>query len=278
MNNRYLLLILLFCTSCVTVLNQGISYEEMMHMRSDAADSLEFQAEFHSCKINNKHNLGNYYLKNNLWGQSRLEGAPAELCVYSSGDKAGWKWRLPDNAKGVIGYPAVQWGEGPWNVSTKTHGFPVRLDSLKVLNVTYEAEQHVKFKKYNLAFDLWLSNAFLSRPQTITTEIMIWEDYNDFRSNGKKIGVLLAPFGIYEMREGYVKNKEFGQDWKYFAFVRIDKRQSGQIDLNFFLQYLIKNYKIDSKQYLTSVELGNEIGNSSGFTMLSGLNLELIQN
>ncbi|MDO5654659.1 MAG: hypothetical protein Q4G27_00800 [Flavobacteriaceae bacterium] len=273
-NNSIVILFLIF-TSCAPALHQNISFETLMASRSFAAKSLENNADSINCNLNSEIKKDQFIVKNNLWGKSRLKGARASLCSFYSDKAVGWKWNLPENARGVIGYPAVQWGQGPWETTQSLHGFPVRLDSLTVLNVQFAAEQYIKHKKYNLAFDLWLSSAYFSHPKTITTEIMVWEDFYDFRSFGKKIQEIKTPFGDYEFWSGYIKNEEFGQDWQYFAFIRKEKRNAGTVDLNYFLQFLIQKKLIDATQYLTSVELGNEIGNSSGFTRLHNLELHI---
>lgn len=271
----FILIFLLTITSCKT-LNSHISYQELMLQRSAEAKSLEKKSDSTNCKANSYTKLPGLILKNNLWGKSRIKKGEAHLCTFQKEEGVGWKWQVPENAKGVIGYPAVQVGPGPWsNAKEEVHGFPIQLEAIKELSVDYETEIYVKHKKYNLAFDLWLSSEFQSNKSTITTEIMIWEDAFDFKSYGKKVDEIYTSFGTYDVMKGYLKNDEFGQNWHYFAFIRQGNRKKGNVDLQFFLQYLIKNHAVNPHNFLTSVEFGNEIGNSSGFTMVKKFELHL---
>lgn len=258
-----------FIFNACKTLNPNLSYKELMEKRSDEAKQLVFSKEDVNCDLNSKLKYETFYLHNNLWGKNRLKGNSAKLCTYQRNGQFGWEWQLPNDARGVIGYPAIQIGPGPWsNAQEKLHGFPIQLDAIKELSVAYETEMYVKHKKYNLAFDLWLSSEFQSNAETVTTEIMVWEDKFDFKSYGKKVDEIFTPFGVYEVMKGYLKNEEFGQDWQYIAFVRKENRQVGTVDLQFLLQYLVRNHGVNPEQYLTSVEFGNEIGNSSGFTLV----------
>lgn len=252
-----------------------MSYQELMDKRSLEAKELEHNPDSVTCKLNSKIKYKTAKLNNNLWGKSRLKGQEGTLCTYYRGNLFGWKWELPNNARGVIGYPAIHVGASPWSVQKMIEGFPIRLKEINSLKVDYSTETYVKHKKYNIAFDLWLSSEFKSNKNTITTEIMVWEDYFDFRSYGKKVDEITTPFGTYTVMKGYLKNDDFGQDWQYFAFVRTQKRQSGKVDLAYLLDYLIKNHNVNAREYLTSVEFGNEIGNSSGFTLVKKFDLEL---
>ena len=98
---------------------------------------------------------------------------------------------------------------------------------------------------------------------------MIWEDYFDFSSYGKVVDKIDTPFGRYKVYEGYLENKKFNQDWVYLAFVREVPRTKGEVDIQYFLSYLVEKGLIQSKYYFASLELGNEIGNSSGLTLVN---------
>lgn len=266
---------ILVLASCKT-LNPNLSFSELLESRSETAKKLENKSSDTNCKLNSKRVYDAFELNNNLWGESRLKCQEAHLCTYYSEDGFGWKWDVPYNARGVIGYPNIKMGPGPWRSSKeKVHGFPIKIEEITELKVTYDTEIYVKHKKYNLAFDLWLSSEFQSNQNTITTEIMIWEDFFDFRSYGKKVDEITTDFGVYEVMSGYLKNEEFNQDWQYFAFVRKEKRNNGELDVKYLLDYLVKHQKVNPQEFITSVEFGNEIGNSSGFTLIKNYELTL---
>lgn len=253
-----------------------MSFQELMETRSLEAKLIEKLATEENCVPNTAQFFKEYELRNNLWGQARLNNENGLLCTFRSENGVGWKWRMPENVKGVIGYPSLQFGPGPWrNAKDKSHGFPVKIKEIENFEVQYETEIYVQHQKYNLAFDVWLSTAFSSNENTVTTEIMVWEDYFDFNSYGKKVDEIITPFGVYELRSGYLKNDEYNQDWQYFGFIRKEKRIQGRVDLLYLLEYLVENQGVNPQEYVTSVEFGNEIGNSSGFTLIKKINLIL---
>ena len=270
---------LLFLASCKT-LNKQASYPEMVDKSSPQAKELVTQPDYETCKHGERKKFDRVILKNNLWGKSKLKsGSQPELCSFKRGEFFGWKWQLPNSASGVIGYPALQVGRNPFEKGeSNVADFPVKVSAIKSLVVNYDVETHVKHRKYNLSFDLWLADAEAYALPNIKTEIMVWEDYFDFTSFGKKKETIITPFGTYDVLAGHLENPKFSQDWQYIAFVRTTPRQTGEVDLAFFLDYLAKNNMIDKDHYFTSIEFGNEIGNSSGITLIKKFDWKLERN
>lgn len=266
----------LLVVSCKT-LNKDITYAEMVRSSSNEAQSLFNQPEFETCKPNDRKEFGSIILKNNLWGRSKLKNpSEAQLCAFKKGGQYGWKWQLPNSASGVIGYPALQVGRNPFGKgSSPVEEFPIKVSNVKSLKVDYAVETRVKHKKYNLAFDLWLANKEDYALENITTEIMVWEDYFDFTSYGKRVANIITPFGTYDVLIGHLDNPKFSQDWKYIAFVRTSTRDNGQVDLGHFLDYLVRQGHVSKDDYFTSIEFGNEIGNSSGYTLVKAFDWKL---
>jgi len=260
-------------TSCKT-LNKDVTYEDMVRNASSHARKVWNEPDYETCKPDDRKTFDGVTLKNNLWGRSKLDQPEsAVLCSFKQGESYSWKWELPNNASGVIGYPALQVGRNPFEkAASNVAEFPVKVGEIKHMPVNYAVETNVKHKKYNLSFDLWLTDKQDYALENIQTEIMVWEDYFDFTSYGKKTATIIAPFGTYEVFEGHLKNPKFSQDWQYIAFVRTTTRSEGEVDLAFFLEYLSKGGKISKEHYFTSIEFGNEIGNSSGYTLVKTFN------
>ncbi|MEZ4779339.1 MAG: hypothetical protein R2786_08175 [Flavobacteriaceae bacterium] len=271
-------LLLTLLASCKT-LNRKVTYPQMVSNASDQAQKLVNNSDYSTCEFGVEKRFGEILLKNNLWGRRKLNSPDSiELCSFKKGDYYGWKWQLPNNARGVIGYPALQVGNNPFSKKEKNPDFPIKLTEMSKLTVNYDVETHVKFKKYNLAFDLWLVNKEQQYNNTnITTEIMIWEDYFNFTSFGKKKESIITPFGVYDVLVGHLLNPKFNQDWTYVAFVRKTPRSKGEVDIAFFMDYLVKNKIVSVEDYFTSIEFGNEIGNSSGITLVKEFNWNLVR-
>ncbi|GAB5399437.1 MAG: hypothetical protein Aureis2KO_10220 [Aureisphaera sp.] len=265
------LLALFFVSSCKT-LNKDITHEQMVAQKaSSEARKLVRESDFKTCRSGHREKLGDQVtLKNNLWGKTKLKKGTAELCIFKDGDYCGWEWKIDNSASGVIGYPALEIGRTPWGGKKRENsgGFPLLVSDVETLDVSYNFETHVKHQKYNLAFDIWLTDVAQADNKNITTEIMIWEDYFDFSSYGKVIEKIITPFGRYKVYKGYLKNDKFAQDWVYIAFVRETPRTKGKVDVKHLINYLVQNRHISPNDYFASLELGNEIGNSSGITMV----------
>lgn len=66
------------------------------------------------------------------------------------------------------------------------------------------------------------------------------------------------------MHTGKLNKKDLGLAWTYIAFVRHEKRTSGTVDLLYLLNVLQAMNLIKEAQYLSSVEFGTEVLNSTG--------------
>ncbi|MEL6812944.1 MAG: hypothetical protein AAFP76_16590 [Bacteroidota bacterium] len=254
--------------SCKT-LNRKLSYQELTQTASVDAKKLFEQPQFNECDRGHK-KFDDIVLKCNMWGRSKIKKGTPELCTFQKGNAYGWKWQMPKNARGVIAYPALEVGRSPWGNKSRpgAAGFPIKVADITELNSSFDVETHVKHRKYNLAFDFWLTDVEMASNENITTEIMIWEDYFDFSSFGKVIDKIQTPFGEYKVHKGHLKNSKFVQDWTYIAFVRTQPRSKGTVDILYLLKYLVDNDHINAQHYFTSIEFGNEIGNSSGLTLI----------
>lgn len=272
----FILIVFLSFSACKTALYPNLNFDQVMNLRSAQAKALEWQADTVNCHKNTTHQHLTYTILNNLWGESNLNKDTASLCTYSRDNDFGWKWKVPAHAKGVIGYPSVRVGTGPWTASKGgVNGLPIRIDSIQTLKVDYATEIYTQHKTYNLAFDIWLNAVLPASQNNITTEIMVWEDYYDFNTYGKKVDEIVTDFGTYKVMKGYLKDEKFNQDWQYYAFVRENPRQAGQVDFKVFIDYLIQHHALNPTNFATSVEFGNEIGDSNGFTLVKKFDFTL---
>lgn len=268
-NHRFIAVIgILTLCSCKT-LNPSVSYKEMAATASIGAQKLFDQPEFNECDKGRKE-FGDVVLKCNLWGRSKIKNGNPELCTFQKDGVFGWKWQMPNNARGVIGYPALEVGRSPWGSKGKgkVARFPVKVSDIIKLSSSFDVETHVKHRKYNLSYDFWLTDTEFATYENIQTEIMVWEDYFDFTPFGKVIETIATPFGEYKVHKGHLENAKFSQDWTYIAFVRTSPRSKGEVDIHYLLKYLVQNDHIVADHYFTSIEFGNEIGNSSGLTVV----------
>lgn len=273
----FLLLTFLLLSSCKTALNANKTFAELKNNQTEKFNQLFENPDFKSCEISKKIKLGNIKMINNQWGISSLPKNSLNLCIFhkniENNDVFGWKWETKTNRNGVFAYPSLVIGN-EWGASNHSN-FPVRITEIDELKVKYSSQNIIKGLKFNLSFDIWLVNKVGGNPKNLTHEIMFWEDYNDFRPDGKFREIIDTPYGKYKVYVGIMdKSKSIGLKWKYVAFVRIEKRNSGDLDLLYFFEYLKRIYFLNDKYMLNSIELGNEVGRSSGYTMIDEFSVE----
>lgn len=266
-------------TACVAPLNMQKTHEEMLSAMSERSQTLRNQNDFKSCTFDQIKQLGDTAMINNVWGISKVRSGEMSQCIMQkkiSGQQTlGWEWDVPKSARGVVAYPSVIVGQSPW-VQTTSHHLPRLWEELFMIDVVYETEMQVRGKKYNLAFDLWMTHTAIPTEKDIAYEIMVWEDYHDFQSHGRRVGTVQTPFGDYWMHVGDIKRPELNLQWKYIAFVRKQKRKSGFVDLKFLLDEAVEKGYLESNLYLATIEFGNEVGNSSGMTTLKQFEVSIM--
>lgn len=208
----------------------------------------------------------NYILNNNQWGQFKIKKGTYTQTIFTSDSIVGWRWTVPQKSYGVLGYPMLSLGVSPWGDLSQlpAPNFYKNLKNLQEFEVEYDTDLLTTKGKYNLAFDFWLHDQPKVGFESITAEIMIWEDYQKFKPFGKKKGILFTSDGNYEIYIGDLYKKELQKGWKYIAFVRQQKRTKGKLNLMPFIHYILKQPDMTKAIYLSSFEFGTEVLNASG--------------
>jgi hypothetical protein len=137
---------------------------------------------------------------------------------------------------------------------------------------------YVEPKKYNLAFDLWVTKNGKNETNDISHEIMIWEDRNISMPAGKFIREVKTSSGIYRMYNTWMDrtSENLGTPgWYFTAFVRKDGRRSGKVNLKEFIYIMLVQGILYEQHFISTVEFGNEIYNACGYTIVNNYNLEI---
>lgn len=223
--------------------------------------------------------IGNLKVENNVWNASSLPVGSYSQCIYTFENEflqlLGWQWQYPDNAFGVNAYPQFIYGWKPWQPTSTTSNLPKRISDIRVLKVTYDAEVSRNDGDYNLAFDNWINSSESITPQNILFEFMIWEEANNLIPFGDFQENVTTNNGIYMFYMGEPTWEPAGTNWTYLAFQRIDNRSKGTVDIDELLLYLVNKSIVSPSNYLASIELGNEVGNSTGQTIIKEFNVEI---
>ena len=224
-----------------------------------------------SQNISNSENNGSikwneFEIRNNKWGIYKLKKGIYHQTIFLNDNIPGWQWSTPGKSYGVLGYPMLFLGTNAWEKLSDVNGenYFKKIDDLNEFIVEYQTNLNVDDKKYNLAFDFWLHQSPKVAFETIGAEVMIWEDYNKFKPFGKKTGSLKTSSGIYDVYTGKIFKKELNKGWDYIAFVRVEKRRNGKINVMDFLNYMKSNNLNKNNNYLSSFEFGTEILTSTG--------------
>jgi len=207
----------------------------------------------------------NYLVVNNVWDAQVSNG---EQCInFPFRQSFSWNWNWRDKKTGApVSYPSVIFGDKPWDgLNSTTTLLPCPMSSVKQLYVAHDYALHAD-GKYNVAYNLWLTDGPLSSMETIRVEIMVW-----IESAGE-----IQPFGfpgyLVEDTESYTLYKhrriEDRKSWDCYSFKMKRARRSALVDLGKLLQNLIHKQGISPDFYLSDVEFGTEIWDGQGQMVL----------
>jgi len=214
-----------------------------------------------------------YVVENNVWNAKGIHGY--KQCVgmkrsATAGMDFAWDWSWPASSE-VRAYPEIVYGLKPWAAQSTTPDLPRQVDVLKSLQTHFSYDM-ARNGAGNLAFDLWLTST-ATRPEgaantPLRHELMIWLD--NWGS--------LRPFGQYRETirinnidwELYTGTATWGpKPWQYIAYRATSPvTQQVSLDIKLFLDHLQARKIIDGKDWVASVELGNEIASGQGSTRI----------
>ena len=209
---------------------------------------------------------------NNMWGKGEITDYEQCLlkCVDGAGTVYGWRWRWPLGNSNVKAYPEVIFGHKPLGhppVPPTVSDLPKRISDINRLQVSYDVEMTAR-GLYNLAFEMWVTSDNPPTTDNITHEIMIWVDRTIAPATSDFLVAEVEIDGVtYDLYYVVSGNPAAGQD-RYIAFSSRIRQLSGTLDFRKFLDYLIAHDYLPTDQYVTSVELGNEVIEGVGETWL----------
>ena len=211
-----------------------------------------------------------YKIENNTWNTQGI--GSFSQCVYLFESDiltlAGWEWDYPESARGVNAYPEIIYGWKPWHNSSTNSNLPIEVSDISSLNVIYDFEITRNDGDFNLTFDNWITSSSDVMPENILYEFLITEEKVNLEPFGEFQETIETSSGAYSFYMGEPDWEPEGSNWTLLAFVRSEPRNSGTVHIDEFLNYLIEKNIISESDYLASIELGNEIGNSSGKTII----------
>ncbi len=252
-----------------TQTNTEPDYEKLVFEESTA----------YNCDVFTTIDIGDLKVENNVWNAGGLPPNSYSQCIYVYEDDTlnliGWEWQYPNEASGVNAYPQLIYGWKPWQPPSTTQNLPKQISTLTTLKVTYDAEVTRNNGDYNLAFDNWINSSPSITPQNILFEFMIWEDTNNLTPFGEFQENVSTTNGTYKFYIGEPDWEPEGSNWTYLCFQRIGYRSQGTVDIDELLSYLVDEGIVSQDDYLASIEFGNEVGNSTGQSIIKAFSVEI---
>lgn len=216
---------------------------------------------------------------NNKWGFWKLKKDERYIqTLFQDENKIGWEYITPNKNRGVIGYPELFIGKSPFGGESNSEHLPKKIDYINILNATYDVSMYIEPKKYNLAFDLWVTKEGKNQTSDISHEIMIWEDRNVSMPAGRFKGEVRTSSGTYRMYHTWMDrtSENLGTDgWYFTAFVRKEGTRSNTVNLKEFIYIMLLENILDEKHFISTVEFGNEIYNACGYTIVNNYKLDI---
>ena len=226
-------------------------------------------------------------LENNVWGG---QWEPHLQCMTAGPGWFGWNVsRLSPSKYGggecpscIEPYcPEVIYGKSPWRIGSTTSSLPVPLDSVESLEVSMmvRINPHPRYAKYDLAFDIWITNGTESGRAYITDEVMIWLVWTPGLAGEIVLDTMNDGYNTYEHRAYAHWNMiriEAPWKWRMQEFTIAKQGIPSTIDVLAFLNHLRKErYGL---RYLASIEFGNEVWSGVGATNITVFRVDLKTN
>jgi Glycosyl hydrolase family 12 len=219
--------------------------------------------------------VGGYVFENNTWGRGKLlPGETFRQClqrrVMGGQQQLGWTWSWPDRIdRTVYAYPEVIFGWKPWESNNTTDQLPKQVKQLKSVVLDYDVEQRVSNGVYDLAPEIWITNAATGiTRQSVTAELMFWMDYNDMDPAGKQVDKVEIGGRFYDVFQKDDMGGPAPQPrWRYLAFRAQQKGvMTASVPIHEFIQYAVRRGVVNPDHFLAAVEFGNEICSGRGET------------
>lgn len=240
-------------------IQDSLSFGDTMLLGSYIEDTQSFEVD-------------DFVIHNNKWGEYKLKKGETYVQQIFHGDSWWGAVFVPQQRnRGVIGYPEARYGKSPFGGDSTTLSLPMPLKKIEKLSSTYKTSLYIQPKKYNLVFDLWLT---YPSSESISHEIMIWEDYNIAKPFGEYMGTL----GDYKVYHGYMDRSDENlpvDGWYFTALVRKRRRREGTVDIKSLLDMLVATDVVDPQHQLSSIEFGSEVYNSIGIMLNKQLDITL---
>jgi len=223
----------------------------------------------YSCEPYAVINFGEMNMNMNMWyALNYLTEETYSQCIYLYEDEGsslfGWNWSYPENELHINGSVYVIYGWNPYSNESTTSNLPVRISDFSEMKINYDAIIDANDGNYLLSFNNWISYSPSVDLPSIEFDFEIWEKTQNLAPSQDYQADVTTTNGVYKFYMGAPGWIPHEADWKVLTFVRSEGRQSGIVDIDELLEYLVNEGIVSSDSYLASIEFGNELCNTTG--------------
>ena len=212
---------------------------------------------------------GECLIENNTWNiqASKSKWSQTIFCDTLNGN-IGWQWNFSGekdkkNTFVVKSYPEIIIGKKPFeNYKSTTSRLPIELVSAKYrLNYEYKANAT---GVYNTISDISFTDSKNPNSSNIRSKMMIWFDHQNFPFFPSE-KLKQATIGGLQYKI-YVDTAHIGPEgkWVFIALLADNFPSKGELILNEYFDYFLKEGYLKQGWYLSSIEVGSEISSGKG--------------
>lgn len=225
-------------------------------------------------------------LSNNVWNRQAAGTSPYTQCLTAQGPLSskqfGWSWNWPTTTSTVLAYPEVIIGWKVWEGGLSNYSpLPKKISSLTRFDWNYSVTVNTS-GKHNLATDIWLTHSGVTslgpNIPDVTTEIMIWTDGYDWNPGQTMAGTIVVNGITFEV--WYTPNMQdhsgsTTHTWTYVAYRTTVPTLTVNLDVKALLSDAVNRGFISAEDYVSDVELGNEVMTGSGQTWINSMSIDV---
>lgn len=217
-------------------------------------------------------------LQNNVWGKQNSDDY--QQCIAQNVQQPNqfrWRWHWSNDRLGVKAYPSLLYGYKPWVNYSTSPDLPKKLTDVNDIWVKFDVRSQTQ-GRVNLLLEAWLTDNPNPKPYDRTSEIAIHLMQQNWPGQGgeyvETISLQGHVFKVYLNHQMQVPNDP--HTWSYLSFVKQGQPlYQARLNLRPFINYLLDKRFIIKSEYLSSIELGNEIDQGFGDTQIKSFSVHI---
>lgn len=218
---------------------------------------------------------GNYIVSSNIWnpGSASAYTECVNATINSPGGvNAEFDWNFtPTSSNGtVLTYPNVQYGQQSGYSPSTTPALPAPISNLSSLMATGSITTTCQSSPcyYDSGFDIFLSQS-TPAPKSIQGELMIITSWNFSQPLTSFVATNVNIDGtLYNIRQ-------FSNSWPYVAYYPVQQPiTTMNLNIASFVKDAVKRGYFPGLNYLDMVELGTEVIQGQGKTMITNFQVQ----